>query len=551
MMDAKDANPPIRILVVDDEAVHVRALCDTLGAQGYAMTGCCSTEEALAAMRQTPFELLLADLIMPGGGGIAVVQAARAIDPDLACIIMTGEGSIASAVQAMQVGALDYILKPCKLSAILPVLARAIATRQLRIDNATLERQLREHAAMLAALNVDLEQARREAERSNEMKSVFLATMSHELRTPLNAILGFAQILNSDNWPSTPAQKKTFASHILQAGKHLLVLINEVLDLAKVESGTLTVSIEPVALGPVLAECAALVAPLADRRQIALSFPATAAAHILCDRTRLKQVMINILSNAIKYNRERGSVTLSCAPGDDGKVSIGVRDTGAGLDPAQLAQLFEPFNRLGREAGGEEGTGIGLVLTRRLVELMGGNLSVESTVDVGTTFWVSFPRCEQIALPAAPLESSGANGPGRSRPSRTLSTLLYIEDNPANLRLVEEIVLPRTDLRLLSAPEGQTGIALARQHLPHVILVDINLPGIDGYEIRRRLRADPRTARIPVIAVSANAMPRDVAYGKDAGFYCYLTKPIDIEEFSAAIDRALAEHARSAGSAGL
>ncbi|MCE3602451.1 response regulator [Massilia sp. P8910] len=534
-----DAKPPIRVLVVDDEANHVRALCDTLGIRGYAMMGCCSAEEALAVLRQAQFELLLADLIMPGTGGIELVQAARALDPDLACIIMTGEGSIASAVQAMQVGALDYILKPCKLSAILPVLARAIATRQLRIDNAALERQVREHAAVLAALNVDLEQARREAERSNEMKSVFLATMSHELRTPLNAILGFAQILNSETLPSTPAQKKQFVGHILQAGKHLLVLINEVLDLARVESGTLTVSIEPVALASVLTECAALVAPLADRGQIALSFPTIAGVHVLCDRIRLKQVMINILSNAIKYNREHGSVTVSCELADEGKVRIGVRDTGAGLDATQLAHLFEPFNRLGRDAGVEEGTGIGLALTRHLVELMGGVISVESRADVGSTFWVTLPLSKQIALPVAPADGGAANGTGRTRASRTISTLLYIEDNPGNLRLVEEIVLPRADLRLLSAPDGHTGIALARQHLPHVILVDINLPGIDGYEIRRLLRADPRTARIPVIAVSASAMPSDVARGKEAGFYCYLTKPIDIDIFSDAIDRAL------------
>jgi CheY-like chemotaxis protein len=253
--------------------------------------------------------------------------------------------------------------------------------------------------------------------------------------------------------------------------------------------------------------------------------------------------MINILSNAIKYNREHGAVTVVCEAGADGTVRIGVRDTGAGLDAAQLAQLFQPFNRLERDAGVEEGTGIGLALTRHLVQLMNGTISVDSAVDVGTVFWVAFARCEPIVAPAAP--AGPASEAPRSRPSRTISTLLYIEDNPGSLRLVEQIVLPRTDLRLLSSPEGYTGIALARQHLPHVILVDINLPGIDGYEIRRLLRADPRTSRIPVIAVSANALASDVSRAKLAGFYCYLTKPIDIDEFSAAIDRALAAYARS------
>jgi signal transduction histidine kinase len=532
MMDAK---APVRILIVDDEAPHVQALCHTLGGQGFEAAGFTRPEEALEALRQGPFALLLADLNLPGTDGIAVVRAARAIDPDLACIIMTGDGSISTAVQAMQGGALDYILKPCKLSALVPALARALESRQLRIDNAALALRLREHSAMLVELNKDLELARREAERSNEMKSVFLATMSHELRTPLNAILGFAQILSSNDLPSTLEQKKVFAGHILQAGKHLLVLINGVLDLARVESGTLTVSIEPVALAPVLQECEVLVSPLAARRGIALHFPPAVPGHVLCDRTRLKQVLINILSNAIKYNREQGSVTVSCEP-LAGRVRIGVRDTGAGLDEGQLAQLFQPFNRLDRDAGEEEGTGIGLALTRHLVQLMDGDITVESTVDVGTLFSISFALCAQAEL--APPGAGLAAAP-RLRPSRSRATLLYIEDNPDSLRLVEEIIQPRSDLNLVSARDGHEGIELARRYLPHVILVDINLPGMNGHEIRRILRADPRTARIPVIAVSARAMPDDARQGQEALFHAYITKPIAIDTFTAAIDKAL------------
>ncbi|MES2152060.1 MAG: response regulator [Pseudomonadota bacterium] len=528
-----------RILIVDDEAAHVRALCDTLRAQGFETVGCDNAQDALEVLGESRFELLLADLMMPGTDGITLVQAARNIDPDLACIIMTGEGSIASAVQAMKVGALDYILKPCKLSAVLPVLARALETRQLRIGNARLEGQLREHAAELAALNLDLDQARREAERSNHAKSVFLATMSHELRTPLNAILGFAQILNSETLPSTAEQKKGFARHILQAGKHLLTLINEVLDLARVESGSLTMSIEPVALGPVLLECEALIVPLAERRGIALRFPEAVEAQLMCDRMRLKQVMINLLSNAVKYNREAGSVTVHWQVDGGGRVRIGVRDTGAGMAPDQLAQLFQPFNRLGRDAGIEEGTGIGLALTRHLVELMGGVIGVESMVEVGSTFWIEFDACPLAELPQGALPAGAAADGVPVRRSRSRHTLLYIEDNPANLKLVEEIIRPRADLQLLSAPDGQHGIELARKHLPQLILVDINLPGFDGYEIQRILRADPRTAQIPVIAVSASAMAGEVRRGFDAGFYRYITKPIDIDVFTAAIDSAL------------
>ena len=533
----------IRVMVVDDEELHVRALCDTLRTQGYEMSGFTLAKDALEALRQGSFELLLADLMMPGTDGIALVQSARCIDPDLACIIMTGEGTIASAVQAMKVGALDYILKPCKLSAMVPVLARALETRQLRIDKADLERQVREHAAVLVEMNQSLDQARREAERSNASKSVFLATMSHELRTPLNAILGFAQILNSETLPSTPEQKKVFSGHILQAGKHLLVLINEVLDLARVESGTLTMSIEPVGLAQVFEECEALIAPLADKRGIVMHHPAGVEACVLCDRMRLKQVLINLLSNAIKYNREDGSVTLCCENANGGRIRIGVRDTGAGLDAAQLAQLFQPFNRLGRDVGVEEGTGIGLALTRHLVGLMGGSINVESTVDVGSTFWIDFAAVSEAAAPIHDRPADGA-ADGNLRRSRSCRTLLYIEDNPANLKLVQEILRPRTDLRLISAPDGQEGVELARRQLPHVILVDINLPGFDGYEIRRILRADPRTACIPVIAVSASAVPGDARRGLDAGFYRYITKPIDIDAFTAAIDAALAMEMR-------
>ncbi len=523
---------PARILIVDDEAANMRALCDTLRLQGYETIGFTSAEPALEVLRSVRYEVLLADLMMPGTDGIALVQAARNIDPELACIIMTGEGTIASAVQAMKAGALDYILKPCKLAAMLPVLARALETRQLRIANARLEHQLREHAATLSALNKELDHARREAERSNHAKSTFLATMSHELRTPLNAILGFAQILNSETLPSTAEQKKLFSRHILQAGKHLLTLINEVLDLAKVESGTLTLSLEPVALAEVFLECQALVLPLAEKRGITVHFPAQCQEHVVCDRTRLKQVLINLLSNAIKYNREHGSVTVECVADDHGHARIGVIDTGAGLDASQIPELFQPFNRLGREAGLEEGSGIGLALTRRLVELMGGAIGVDSTVGVGSTFWI------ELAVPAPAGEASTFVRTAARR-SRSRKTLLYIEDNPANLNLVEEILRPRTDLHLLSAPDGQLGIELARLYQPHVILLDINLPGCDGYEVRRILRSDPRTAQIPVIAITASAMSEDVKRGMDAGFYRYITKPIDIDVFTAALDSAL------------
>ncbi|HJU99920.1 MAG TPA: response regulator [Burkholderiaceae bacterium] len=550
-----------RILIVDDEAAHMQALCSTLRDHGYDTRGYDTGQAALDALQPGAYDLLLADLMMPGMDGITLVQAARAIDADLASIIMTGEGSIASAVRAMKVGALDYIIKPFKVSTILPVLARALETRMLRLENAKLESQLRAHAAEMDALNKDLELARQQAERANQEKSTFLSHMSHELRTPLNAILGFAQILTSDKLPSTPDEKQAFARHILQAGRHLLTLINEVLDLAKIESGAMTLSLEPVALARVFQECQAMIQPLATRRGIELRFPARAPAHVLADRTRLKQVLINLLSNAVKYNRERGTVALDCVAAQPGRVRIAVRDTGAGLTAAQLELIFQPFNRLGQEGSAEEGTGIGLALTKRLMEAMRGQIGVASMVGVGSTFWIELPATDAGAAvapelvaftPVAPLPESAAAAPpappaARPEPVATPApagqdgahTLLYVEDNPANLQLIADLLRLRRGVRLLSATGGEQGLELARQHCPDLILMDIHLNGMDGLETRRRLLADPATAHIPVIAISASAMPEQVRHNMAAGFFRYLTKPIDVAAFTEAVDSAL------------
>jgi signal transduction histidine kinase len=389
-----------RILIVDDEATQMRALCDTLRAQGYETFGFISAEAALGALRTAAFDLLLADLMMPEMDGISLVQAARSLDSDLACIVMTGEGSIATAVSAMKVGALDYILKPFKLSVILPVLARALETRQLRMENALLERRLREHAVELDAAIKNLNIAKKLADSANQEKSRFLSNMSHELRTPLNSIIGFAKILSSDTLPSTPEQRQRFTDSILASGRHLLTLINEILDLAQVESGTLALSLEPVALAEVFYECGTMIEPLANQRGIQTRFPDRTGTQVLADRTRLKQVLINLLSNAIKYNRENGTVTVSCASAGAGRIRISVQDTGAGLHATQLEAIFQPFNRLGREAGGEEGTGIGLGLTRHLMRLMRGEITVASTVGSGSTFHIELASCDFVSCVA-------------------------------------------------------------------------------------------------------------------------------------------------------
>jgi PAS domain S-box-containing protein len=383
----------------------------------------------------------------------------------------------------------------------------------------------------------DLIQATAAAEKANLAKSDFLSGMSHELRTPLNAILGFAQLLETGTPAPTPTQRRNI-DQILTAGWYLLELINEILDLSLIESGKLTLSAEPVSLAEVMLECRAMIEPQAQKRGIAMHFPRfEQPCFIKADRIRVKQVLVNLLFNAVKYNRPEGTLTVECAPSAPHSIRISVRDTGAGLSAHQLAQLFQPFNRLGKESSAVEGTGIGLVMTKRLIELMGGTIGAESTVGEGSVFWI------ELDLTSAPqfavLEAEAGQARSHATDGRPPRTLLYVEDNPANLELVEQLVARRSDLRLLSAADGNVGVEYARAYQPDVILMDINLPGISGIEALKILRADPSTSRIPIIALSANAVPRDVAKGLEAGFFNYLTKPIKVNQFMDALDAAL------------
>ena len=387
-------------------------------------------------------------------------------------------------------------------------------------------------------VELQLNEAMAAAEKANRAKTDFISSMSHELRTPLNAILGFAQLMESGTPVPTPTQKRSI-DQILKAGWYLLELINEILDLTLIESGKLTLSGEPVSLTEVLAECRAMVEPQAQQRGIAMVFARLEQPrYVKADRTRLKQVLINLLFNAIKYNQPGGHVTVECTLRPSDAVRISVRDTGAGLGPEKLAQLFQPFNRLGQERGGEEGTGIGLVVTQRLVHLMGGEIGVDSVPGVGSVFWVQMALTAAPALAGLTPDPTEALRPGAPAGSAS-HTLLYVEDNPANLELVELIVGRRADLRLLSAADASLGIEFARVYQPEVILMDINLPGISGIEAMKILRADPATAHIPIIALSANAVPRDIQRGLDAGFFNYLTKPIKVNQLMDALDAAL------------
>lgn len=392
---------------------------------------------------------------------------------------------------------------------------------------------------VLREQNVELESAKSAAEKANLAKSDFLSNMSHELRTPLNAILGFAQLMESDSPAPTPVAKENI-DQILRAGWYLLQLINEILDLALIESGRLSMSLEPLSFAEVMLECRTMMEPQAQKRSIHMEFPQFEnPCFVMGDRVRMKQIMVNLLSNAIKYNSQGGTVEVTYAVTTAERIRVSIRDTGAGLSPEKIGQLFQPFNRLGQEAGGVEGTGIGLVMTRRLIELMGGVIGVESTVGSGSVFWI------ELLASAAPeytqQESDGAlHAPVQIENGAALRTLLYVEDNPANLKLVEQLIARRPDMRLLTAVNGRRGVELARTRQPKVILMDINLPDISGFDALKILHDDPATAHIPIVALSANAMPRDIDKGMKAGFFRYLTKPIKVNEFMDALDEALA-----------
>nr|MDP2191666.1 PAS domain S-box protein [Rhodoferax sp.] len=405
------------------------------------------------------------------------------------------------------------------------------ARKQVEAERARLDQ-------VLLDKNEELENARFVAEKANLAKSDFLSSMSHELRTPLGAILGFAQLIESGVPPPTSAQKRSI-DQILKAGWYLLELINEILDLALIESGKLSLSVEPVSLAEVLRECEAMIESQAQQRGISVSFTRFELPYFInADRTRMKQVLINLLSNAIKYNRAGGTVTVVCTPSSQNLIRISVHDTGAGLAAEQLTQLFQPFNRLGQKGKVEEGTGIGLVVCKRLVELMHGVIGVESTVGQGSVFWVELnltPAPKIVANTQQPMALAQAKIQGIA----PLHTLLYVEDNPANLMLVEDLIARRPDIRLLSARDGLGGVELARAALPDVILMDINLPGINGLQALTILADDPATAHIPVVALSANAVPRDIERGLEAGFFRYLTKPIKVNEFMETLDVAL------------
>ncbi len=383
-------------------------------------------------------------------------------------------------------------------------------------------------------------QSKEEAEKANNAKSEFLSTMSHELRTPMNAILGFTQLLQINPKEPLTESQNSKTSEIMKAGNHLLELINEILDLAQIESKHVKLFPEQVLVEKIIAETSALIEPMAIQKGVKIINRIDDCPNLVvrADPTRLKQVFINLMSNAIKFNQEGGSVTLEYDVLQNDMVRINVTDTGRGIQKEKLNSLFRPFNRLGIKNTEVEGTGIGLSIVKQLMELMGGSISVESGSGKGSKFSILLPAATELSLEkeasvVTPVLKTTA------QQEKQRYTLLYIEDNPANLKLVEQIILSRPDIKLLSAPQAQMGIDLARSYAPDLILMDINLPGMDGITAMKKLKNDKETQEIPVIAVSANAMKTDIANAMTAGFQSYIVKPFDLKNFMQVIDQYL------------
>jgi signal transduction histidine kinase/ActR/RegA family two-component response regulator len=392
---------------------------------------------------------------------------------------------------------------------------------------------------VLVSRTTELITARDTALSATQAKDAFLSSTSHELRTPLNAVLGFAQLLQLSDLSE---EDQDAVERILAAGQHLLALINELIDIARIESGNFSLSVEPVAVQPVAQETCQLMAPLAADRSITISqhCPWLGLA-VTADRQRLRQILVNLVSNAIKYNREGGTVTLTCQVASDGQVSLAVVDTGPGMSAADLDRIFDPFERLGAEQTAIEGTGIGLPLARAFAEAMGGQLTAASTPGEGSVFTVTLPRAPDMVQPSGRdpvvVAQTAPDDPGG-----TATRVLYIEDNPANIEVVARFVKTKPGIRLQCAISGHAGLELATQELPDLILLDLHLPGLHGDEVLRRLRSKPATAGIPVAILSAEASPAIIRYMRASGVIAYLTKPLDLAELGQLLDSFTARH---------
>ncbi len=542
------------ILLVDDEPLIRVTLERMLTKKGYSVDTAESGEIAFAKCKESRYDLVISDIMMEGMSGVELLKLVIDMDPDAEVILLTGQGTLETAVEALRLGASDYLQKPCdrnelsirakrslekcELKKKLKHQNKQLVTAKKELEKAlekslTAEKELQksheELETRVTARTAELSKAKAQAEKAGQAKSEFLTHMSHELRTPLNAVLGFAQLLElSSKDPLTETQKSR-VHKILAGGEHLLTLINDILDLAKVESGQLSFSLENVNLGKIIGEVIFLLKPLALERNIEISSLLENEGQpvfVFADATRFKQLLLNLISNAIKYNNDNGKVTISIIENDRDTVIINIKDTGIGIADDQLDLVFEPFRRVQSVSDSIEGAGIGLAYSLNLVKKMNGKLSVESCLGQGSTFSVTIPKGENEDLNK--VKEGEKNYTLEDKPSSNIFNILYIEDNPVNLQLIQSVFSEYSDIVLLSAHEALLGIEIARHQSPNLILMDINLPGMSGLEAFKKLQTWEETKNIPVIGVSANAMQEDIKSAISAGMHSYITKPINV-----------------------